>query len=320
VLGHERVRELLGRALAQRRLPPAVLLTGPRGVGKRTLATAVARALLCPNGDGGDACDRCPACHRTGKGLHPDLLVGEPEGATQTLKIERVRELVREIDGRPFEAAARAVLIDDAHAMTEQAQNALLKSLEEPPPTSHVFLITPSPQTLLPTIRSRCQTLRLGPLPASLLEQALVSRLSLTPAEARLRVSVSAGSLGQALAFEGEAYGALRDELLRLLAALVSGGVVDRMEAAETLADRDDVPLAIGILRTLLRDVAALHAGAPPETLLNADVADRLGPLASGPLGPRAAALAEAAGETLFALKGNASKLLSVDVLLDTLR
>jgi len=319
VLGHERVRELLARSLVQGRLPPAILLTGPRGVGKRTLATAVARALLCPNGAGGDACDRCPACHRTGKGFHPDLLVGEPEGATNSLKIERIRELVREIDGRPFEATARAILIDDAHCMTEQAQNALLKSLEEPPPTSHVFLITPSPQTLLPTIRSRCQTLRLGPLPASLLERALVDRLGLNPAEARLRVSVSAGSLGQALAFEGEAYAALRDDLLRVMAGWGRGGVVDRMESAEALADRDDVPLALAVLRTLLRDVAALAAGAPGETLLNADVADRLRPLASGPLGPRAAAIAEAAGETLFGLKGNASKLLSVDVLLDTL-
>ena len=320
VLGHERIRDLLARGLAQGRLPPALLFVGPRGVGKRTLATAVARALLCPNGAGGDACDRCPACHRSGKGLHPDLLVGEPEGATQTLKIERVRELVREIDGRPFEAASRAVIIDDAHTMTEQAQNALLKSLEEPPPTSHVFLITPSPQTLLPTIRSRCQTLRMGPLPAPLLERALIDRLTLTQAEARLRVSVSGGSLGQALAFEGEAYGALRDELLRVMAGWVRGGVVDRMEAAEALADRDDLPLALGVLRTLLRDVAALAAGAPGETLLNADAADRLRPLAEGPLGPRAAAIAEAAGETLFGLKGNASKLLSVDVLLDTLR
>ena len=129
VLGHERIRDLLGRALAAGRLPPALLLVGPRGVGKQTLATAVARALLCPDGASlGDACGRCPACHRSGKALHPDLFHAEPEGATLTLKIERVRELVREIDARPFEAGARAFVIDDAHTMTEQAQNALLKS------------------------------------------------------------------------------------------------------------------------------------------------------------------------------------------------
>jgi hypothetical protein len=160
----------------------------------------------------------------------------------------------------------------------------------------------------------------MGPLPAALLERALVERLSLDPAEARLRTSVSAGSLGQALAFEGEAYSALRDELLRVMAGWARGGVVERLEAAEALADREDVPLALAVLRTLLRDVAALWAGAPGESLLNADAADRLRRLAAGPLGPRASAIAEAAGETLFGLKGNASKLLSMDVLLDTLR
>jgi len=319
VLGHERIRDLLGRALVAGRLPPALLFVGPRGVGKRTLALAVARALLCPDGASlGDACGKCPACHRTSKGLHPDLFLAEPEGATLTLKIERVRDLVREIDARPFEAAARAVLIDDAHTMTEQAQNALLKSLEEPPPTSHVFLVTPSPQTLLPTIRSRCQTLRLGPLPAALLEATLSERLSLSPSEARLRVSVSAGSLGQALAFEGETYGALRDELLKTMASWGRGSVVDRQEAAESLGEREDLIPALAVLRTLLRDVAALSAGARPDSLLNADIADRLQPLAASPLGPRAAALAEATGETLFGLKGNASKVLSLDVLLDS--
>jgi DNA polymerase III subunit delta' len=319
VLGHDRIRDLLGRALAAGRLPPALLFVGPRGVGKRTLALAVARALLCPDGAPlGDACGKCPACHRTSKALHPDLFLAEPEGATLTLKIERVRDLVREIDARPFEAASRAILIDDAHTMTEQAQNALLKSLEEPPPTSHVFLVTPSPQTLLPTVRSRCQTLRLGPLPAALLEATLAERLSLSPAEARLRVSVSAGSLGQALAFEGETYGALRDELLKTMAGWGRGGVVDRQEAAESLGEREDLIAALGVLRTLLRDVAALSAGARPDTLLNADIAESLAPLAASTLGPRAAALAEATGETLFGLKGNASKVLSLDVLLDS--
>ena len=319
VLGHERIRDLLGRALASGRLPPALLFVGPRGVGKRTLALAVARALLCPDGPAqGDACGKCPACHRSGKALHPDLFLAEPEGATLTLKIERVRDLVREIDARPFEASARAIVIDDAHTMTEQAQNALLKSLEEPPPTSHVILVTPSPQTLLPTIRSRCQTLRLGPLPAALLEATLAERLSLSPAEARLRVSVSAGSLGQALSFEGETYGALRDELLKTMAGWGRGNVVDRQDAADSLGERDDLIPALGVLRTLLRDVAALAAGARPETLLNADIAESLAPLAASPLGARAAALAEATGETLFGLKGNASKVLSLDVLLDS--
>ncbi len=132
VLGHDRIRGVLVRALRQGRFPNSLLFSGPEGVGKRTLALAAARALLCERGLEGDACGQCRACTRSGRGLHPDLTIVEP--ATAAIKIEQVRDAVREILVPPFEARARAFLIDDAHAMTEQAQNALLKSLEEPRP------------------------------------------------------------------------------------------------------------------------------------------------------------------------------------------
>jgi DNA polymerase-3 subunit delta' len=172
VLGHERLRDLLARAVAQRRLPPALLFSGPSGVGKRVLALAVGRALLCERGDG-DPCDRCATCSRAARGLHPDAVLVEPSGSPLSIKIEQVRDAVREIAGKPFEGRARTFVVDEAHLLTEQAQNALLKSLEEPPATSHVVLVTPSPQALLPTIRSRCQVLRFSPLPQALLEKHL---------------------------------------------------------------------------------------------------------------------------------------------------
>jgi DNA polymerase-3 subunit delta' len=317
ILGHDRVRGLLCRAVAHGRVPPALLFTGPDGVGKKALAIAVGRALLCSDAQAGEACGRCPACRRASRGLHPDLVVLEP--STANIKIDQVRDLVREIAARPFEARARAFVVDEAHTMTEEAANALLKSLEEPPPSSHVFLITAAPQGLLPTVRSRCQLVRMGPLPAPVLEGYLRDHAGLDAAEAHLRAALSEGSLGAALAFESETYRGLRDELLGLLAAAQATAVLERLEAAERLAEREDLPSALGVLRSLLRDVAALHAGVSPQALLNADEAERLGVIARGPLGPRAAALAEAAGETTEALRGNASKLLCMDVLLHSL-
>jgi DNA polymerase-3 subunit delta' len=202
--------------------------------------------------------------------------------------------------------------------MTEQAANSLLKSLEEPPTSSHVLLVSAAPQTLLPTIRSRCQTLRLSALPLGVIQSHLVER-GLTPEEARLRALLSAGSLGAALALETEGYRALREAMLELLEMVSSAGGPARLEQAQKLQDLEDPLLALGALRSLLRDVAALAAGARAQALLNADVAERLEGVARGPLGPRAAGLAEAAGETRAALLRNAHKLLSMDVLVERL-
>ena len=316
VVGHERVRDLLAGSIRSGRLPPALLLTGPDGVGKRMLALAAARALVCPTGRG-EPCDACPACSRAARGLHPDVFVIEPE--TATIKIEQVRDMAREVLALPFEGRARGFVMDEAHTMTEQASNALLKSLEEPPATSHVFLVTASPQALLPTIRSRCQTLRLGPLPKALLESYLRERGGLAPEEARLRAALAGGSIGSALAFDSDAYRSSRDELLLLLERAERVGALERMEAAQHLADREDPALALTTLRALLRDALLLRHGAAPGSLVNADVEPRLAALARGTLGDRAVALAEAAGETREALRLNANKLLSMDVLLDAI-
>jgi DNA polymerase-3 subunit delta' len=316
VVGHDRVRDLLARSIRAARLPPALLLAGPEGVGKRTLALAAARALVCAAGQG-DACEDCAACRRAARGLHPDVFLVEPE--TATIKIEQVRDMAREVLARPFEGPARAFVVDDAHVMTEQASNALLKSLEEPPPTSHVFLVTASPQALLPTIRSRCQLLRLGPLPPDLLESYLKERAGLSEEEARLRAAVSGGSIGAALALDSDAYRSSRNDLLSLLERATTLGAVERMEAAQRLAETEDPALVLTTLRSLLRDALMLRSGAGQGSLLNGDVAPRLAALARGPLGGRAAALAEAAGETREALRLNANKLLSMDVLVDSL-
>ncbi len=340
VLGHDRVKALLTRALQGGRLPPALLLAGPEGVGKRALALEAARALLC-EGERGGACGRCSSCQRSQRTLgalddlrrkvederdptlrnfrlHPDLLLAEPWKTG--LKIDQVRQLVQELLGSPFEGRARAVVIDDAHLMTEQAQNALLKSLEEPPATSHVFLVTAVPQALLPTIRSRCQLLRLGPLPQSLLAQHLEERLGLHREEARLRAALAGGSLGAALAFESDAYRARRERLLGLLESLPTLGPLERMEAADELGDKEegDPEGSLLTLRTLLRDVAALRL-APTAVPLNADVTDRLLALARGPLGERAPRLAESVGEARESLARNAYRPLTFDLLLDAL-
>lgn len=163
-------------ALARGRTAHAYVFAGPAGVGKRTVARGIAQCLFCEKrGDTDlDACGDCPACRQVRAGSHPDLLtVACPEGKRE-LPIaliagaddRRGREgLLHDLSLRPMSATRRIAIIDDADTMNEESANALLKTLEEPPEGSLLFLISPSMDALLPTIRSRCQPIHFGPLP-----------------------------------------------------------------------------------------------------------------------------------------------------------
>ena len=353
VRGHDRVRAVLGRALERDRLPPALLFDGPDGVGKKMLALAVAQATLCEAAPAPEPCGECRACRRVAGSirserlselrqeadrhpdedvwrnfrLHPDLVLAEGWWLTRTgrprsepeIRVDQVRDLVGEIAGSPFEARRRVFVIDDAHTMNDAAQNALLKSLEEPPPRSHVILVSSAASGLRPTIRSRCQRLRFGPLSRAVIGESLLRERGLGAEEAGLQAALAGGSLAAALSGEAAGELRLREQLLVLLEESSSGGALARMEAAEALEQAEDPGALLTTLRSLLRDLAALRAGAPRETLLSPDLAPRLAALASGRLGERATSLAEEAGEARTALRGFASKLLTFDRLVEAL-
>jgi DNA polymerase-3 subunit delta' len=352
VSGHDRVRTALSRALERDRLPPALLFAGPEGVGKKTMALAVAQAALCEAAPRAEPCGECSACRRVSRvsspshlaslreeaarhpdedewgnfHLHPDLVLVEGWWLTRggrprlspEIRVGQVRALVAEVPGAPFEARRRVFVLDDAHTMNESSQNALLKSLEEPPPRSHLILVSSQPQSLRQTIRSRCQVLRFGPLSRPVVTRFLVAA-GMAEEDARLRAALAAGSIGAALALESEAYRALRGELLDLLEALGEMDPLARIQRAEALEQAADPILVLTTLRSLLRDVAAARAGAAPAALLNGDVAPRLIALAQAPLGERAGRLAERAGEAREALRQFANRLLTLDVLVDAL-
>ena len=353
VRGHDRVRSILSRALARDRLPPALLFAGPEGVGKKLLALAVAQAALCERAPGAEPCGACRTCLKVSAALapdrleplrqeadrhpdedvwrnfrlHPDLVLAEGWWLTKAgrprpepeIRVGQVRDLISEIAGAPFEARRRVFVVDDAHTMNDAAQNALLKSLEEPPPRSHVILVSAAPLGLRQTIRSRCQLLRFGPLTRSALAAHLADERGVPEEEARKQAALAGGSLGAALTFEAESYGRMRESLVELLERVGSLDPMGRMEAAEALDEAEDATLLLTTLRSLLRDLLALRAGASSEALVHPDLAGRLAPLARGPLGERAAALAERAGEARFALRGFANKLLTFDLLVDSL-
>lgn len=177
----------------------SLLLVGPEGVGKRSLACAWVAWLCCHSANkGSEACGSCKACKQLAAGTHPDVLwIGLPAGKRE-ISIERARELKRFLALSSAEGSSRIAIIETAESMTVAAQNALLKTLEEPPSHAWLVLTTSAPDALLPTVRSRCRRIAVPPLPPDLVKQAL-ERHGLAASEIDVLLPLAEGSVGRAL-------------------------------------------------------------------------------------------------------------------------
>jgi DNA polymerase-3 subunit delta' len=202
LIGHEWAVSLLQEHVAQGNLRHAYLLTGPQGLGRRTLALALAQALNCPQPVApGQPCQACRTCQRIRDQVYPDLSLVQAEQVGGILKIDLVRELQRSLALTPYEGRYRVALLLRFEEANIQAQNALLKTLEEPNPQVVLVLTASSAENLLPTIVSRCEVLRLRPLPVEQVSQALETRWGMPPDRARLLAHVADGRPGMALQY-----------------------------------------------------------------------------------------------------------------------
>ncbi|MFO1094523.1 MAG: DNA polymerase III subunit delta' [Planctomycetaceae bacterium] len=229
LLRHAPQVEMIRRAVQRGRVAHAYLFLGPDGIGKRLVAQRIAQCLFCqrvPDQEL-DACGECPSCRQVLAGTHPDLLtVACPEGKSELpIKLivgpedNRGREgLLHDLSLHPMSASRRIAIIDDADKMNEESANALLKTLEEPPPGAILFLISPSLETLLPTIRSRCQKLQFAPLTDNELAGLVVKLGWDTDAKSAAAVAaLSEGSLATAKQLLDPGLRKLRDQLLARL-------------------------------------------------------------------------------------------------------
>lgn len=320
IVGHRRLISLLSRAVARATLPPSLLLAGPAGVGKRRTAFAVAEAVNClsprrsPDFEV-DACGECAACRRIQRCVHPDVMLIEP-GESGTIKIEQVREAIDRANYRPFEARRRVVIIDEADSLVAAAQNALLKTLEEPPSTSIFILVSSLPDALLGTVRSRCPRLRFGPLHASEVADVLMRDHGYTEVDARAAAADSDGSVGAALSAGSADLTTARDLAQQLLEqAARATDPVRRLESVKAVtakkggsaSERDQVGACLRALASLLRDVGLLASHADPSTLANADLQGVLARVAGAFDGERSAQAYSAVDRALAALERNAS-------------
>ncbi len=321
VVGHTRPLGLLSRSIARGSLPPSLLFTGPEGVGKRLAARAVAQALNClspaapAEGLAMDACGRCPVCRRVARGTHPDVMVVEaPE--TGAIGIELIRDAIAATGYRPFEGRRRVVIVDDADRVTPDGQDALLKNLEEPPASSVFILISSRPETLLPTVRSRCSRLRFGRLSSTEVAGLLVERHEYDESEAFAAAAVSDGSPGRALEAGSRGFKEAREAALGALRiAARARSARDKLGVAAALLagkpssarERDELATRLQMLASLVRDVALLSNGAPSDAVANGDLGGELGDLAGQLGGEWASRVFDAADCAAGALARNAN-------------
>jgi len=281
ILGQERAVRLLREAISKEKTAHAYLFVGTQGTGKTTTALAFCQALNCRQPVGGEGCGRCPPCRKLSSGNFPDLVIVEADG--QNIKIEQVRELDRSFGFKSVEAEYRVTIVRRAEAMTEEAANAFLKMLEEPPSGNILVLTVTEPLDLLPTIVSRCQRVSFRPIPADLIEKWLIENQGMEKDKASLLSKMAAGSPGKALDMGQGDFLAKRQELLFAMNRVIHLPAPEIVEWALGYIGKGKkeqkeaaAGLMLGVWKTWYRDLFLSRADCPEQLLVNADFSREL--------------------------------------------
>ncbi|MHB8874812.1 MAG: DNA polymerase III subunit delta' [Myxococcaceae bacterium] len=300
VIGQPRAIETLKAALAGGSLHHAYLFAGPEGVGKELAAIGLAQALACEKAPL-VGCGGCGPCQRIARRNHPDVTWVMPEDEqvarglagrsdfdhtpSREIRVDQIRALQERLSFRALEAPRKVVIVASAHQMNDKAQNAFLKTLEEPPQGTVLVLLASATERLLPTIRSRCSRVTFGPLPLSQIAARLKEEKKLDAASAELVAVMAGGSLSRALELDVKTL-ARRKEIIERFEALSKDDARGWLQYAEEFGgSREDAEDCVRVLEVWLQDVAVLGAGG--EGIANRDLletaraaAQRLPPVA----------------------------------------
>ncbi len=272
IVGHTKQLQILRLALAQSRLHHAYLFVGREGVGKRTVALSLAKAIHC-SAMQNDFCGQCVNCIRIEDRNHTDVRLIEPLTGKKEISIQQIRELEKELYFRSYSGRKKIVIVDPANLLNLAGQNALLKTLEEPPEDSLLILIAIHAGGLLPTIRSRCLRLSFGPLPAHLLCGLLVSGKGMKKADAEFLSALAMGSLGAAIKIDGAALREKRKNWVDRLGSLHHGDYRGALEFAEAIAEDKDTSLSfLQWAETWFRDLAVYRITQDSREIVNQDM------------------------------------------------
>lgn len=261
LIGHDGVLRHIRAAVTAGRVSHAYLIEGAEGSGKRTLASRFAMALLCKEPQDGEPCGRCDSCRVFLSGNHPDMHYIRP-GEKGTLPVQTIREeLVQDIEILPYYAGRKVYIVEDAHKMNVQAQNVLLKTVEEPPEYGVILLLAQSVQSFLPTVRSRCVLLRLLPLAEQQVREILTEQYGIPQGTAAACAAFCEGAVGQALKMaQSQEFIELRNRWMEWLGRLAREDILETLRWNTALeADREHIQEILRMMLAWFRDLIILR-------------------------------------------------------------
>lgn len=272
ILGHEKVKEHLQSAIELNKISHAYIFNGEKGSGKKTLAAIFAKTLLC-EANKNEPCNKCHSCRQADTGNQPDIIWIQHEKPT-SIGVEDVREqLVGDMQIKPYSSKFKIYIVDEADKMTVQAQNAILKTIEEPPAYGIIILLTNNSDTLLQTIISRCVKLDLKPVKDEVIQKYLIEEYSIPDYEARFAVAFAQGRIGRAIDIvRSKEFVQMKDDALHLLKYADEMTVSEMIEAVKHVGDyKQNISDYIDLLAMWYRDVLVFKSTREFDTLIFKD-------------------------------------------------
>ncbi len=269
IVGHEQIIEHLQNAIRLGKISHAYILDGEEGSGKNLLASVFVKTLQCEAG-GIEPCDQCRSCRQAESGNQPDI-IRVTHKRPGSIGVEEIREqLCNDIQIRPYSSPYKIYLVDEAEKMTVQAQNALLKTIEEPPSYGVILLLTTNSEAFLPTILSRCVTLKLRPVESGQIRKFLMDRLHIPDYQAEVCAASARGNVGKAWKLaQSEHFGELKDHAIHLVRHIGDMELYEIIDAVRRVTDyKADINDYLDLLELWYRDVLLFKAVRQVDSLV----------------------------------------------------